>query len=664
MMDRHQDRGAAVLARAETLLQNGNADAAGALCSSVLSENPKHIDAIHLSARLAYAGGRIKTAVRLLRNAIHLAPQNSTYACDLGIALQAEGDMRAALACFRRAIDNDPDHWEAHFRCGVIEQEHGNLDAAASDYRRVVDINPGVAEAHNNLGAIYKARGDWPAAIACFNAALKILPDFIEAYHNLAEVHAKKGDWEAAAGHLEKIRALKPDRPDILIRIGDLFRDAGKLPAAMAQYRQALTMAPDLAVAHFKLGVCLGEREQYAQAMDHYRQAIQFKPDSPEPYINLGNLFAKLDQPAEAAPCYRKAIRLKPQAVKPYYFLGCVLRDMGDLQQSLTVTQKALEIDPSYAEARFSLALSLLLRGDYASGWRAYEARMKLKTSHGDYPYLGKRPLWDGGAFRGKTLLVQSEQGFGDILQFVRFLPLVKRSGGRVIFETYAPLRDLLRSFPGVDRLTCTSDGLIPGEAFDLYVPLMSVPARLGTLVDTIPADVPYLFADREKERLWRSRIDPHGLRVGIVWTGNPDYDKDRARSCRLADFESVSRLQGVRLFGLQKEVSEADRSLADTMGMCLLGDSFQDFSDTAAAIHQLDLVISVDTAVAHLAGAMGKPTWILLPKSPDFRWLTQRTDSPWYPTARLYRQDRQGDWTALLARVCRDVGLLATARR
>jgi tetratricopeptide (TPR) repeat protein len=423
-------------------------------------------------------------------------------------------------------------------------------------------------------------------------------------------------------------------------------------------------IAPDFAVAYFKLGVCLGERGQYRQAIGHYRKAIQLKPDSPEPYINMGNLLCKMDQLSDAVPCYRRAIQLKPASVKPYYFLGSVLREMGALRQSIIVTKKALKIDPSYAEARFSMALSLLLAGDYANGWKAYDARMKLNANGIDYPYIGERPLWDGGEFRGKTLLVHSEQGFGDILQFVRFLPLVKQLGGRVIFQTFSPLLDLLKDFPGMDQLIGNPGDPLPPEAFDLYIPLLSVPGRLGTLVDTIPASVPYLFAAQEKEKLWRGRIEPDGLRIGLVWTGNPEHGKDKARSCHLSCFERISRIPGVRLHGLQKEVPNADRSVSENMGMPLLGELFRDFSDTAAAIHQLDLVISVDTAVAHLAGAMGKPTWILLAKRPDFRWLTRRTDSPWYPTVRLYRQETQGDWSDVLAKVCRDVAALAVSRR
>lgn len=579
---------------------------------------------------------------------------NSRNAYDMGLALQTAGKLDAALACFRKVLLIDSAHWESHFRCGVIEQDRGNDEAAMSHYRRVIEIDPEVAEAHNNLGCLLRRLKNYPAAVACFKTAVGLLPDFIEAWNNLSEAHQKDADWESAVFCIDKIRELKPENPEIHIRIGDVFLKAGNPCEAVACYKKAAELAPDFALTYFKLGICSADEGLYDQAMGHYRKAIELKSDSPEPYINLGNLYAKLDKPAEAAVCYRKAIRLKPGAMEPYYFLGCVLRDIGELPQSLVATQKALIMDPSCAEARFSLALSLLLSGNYEKGWRAYDARLQLKENHDDYPYLGRLPMWNGKAFPGKTLLVQSEQGFGDILQFVRFLPLVKQLGGRVVFETHNPVIELLRDFPGIDLLLAHTGNPLQFEDFDFYIPLLSLPGRLGTRIDTIPDHVPYLFASEEKKRIWSKRIDGQGFKVGIAWAGNPQYSKDKVRSCRLAAFEGISRIPGVRLYGLQKEVSPNDRLLSDQMGLCLLGESFRNFSDTAAAIHNLDLVISVDTSVAHLAGAMGKPTWILLPINPDFRWLTRRGDSPWYPTVRLYRQERRGDWTAVLEKVGR----------
>ncbi len=596
---------------------------------------------------------------------VHNSPpdEKSQHYCHLGVMSQKIGNYPGALRCFKNAIQLDPGNSEAFFRCGVIEQKIGDKRKASQYYRTALEQNPLLAEAYNNLGTILQGSKDYITAKSYFTNAVKINPDFVEAWHNLSEVCKKTGDWNGAIESMEKVFSLRRDKPVILIAIGDLLYDSGKISDALSKYQQAVEMFPEYALAHFKLGFCHAEDGRHEMATIHYNDAIRCNPDFPEPYINLAKIF-ELDFPEKAVSCYRKAVALKPKDAELYFCLGSVLRDLNQLQQSITVTRKALHINPSHTNAQFSLAESYLLSGDFSNGWRAYDARIVRKDCQWQYRYLGQRPMWDGKPFHGNTLLVQSEQGFGDTIQFVRFMPFVKKLGGKVIFETDKSLLGLLGGFPGIDHLRSNVAEPVNPKSFDLYIPLMSIPGRLGIDLSNIPYKTNYLRPSERKTAEFRARIDTKKISVGIVWAGSHLHKRDKLRSCSLKTFESITTIPGFRFYSLQKAITDEDRLKAQNMSITLLGDFLEEFSDTAAAIHHMDLVISVDTSVAHLAAAMGKPTWIMLHKSPDFRWLTDRTDSPWYPTAKLYRQERRGDWAGIAGLIKRDLLSLTVERR
>jgi hypothetical protein len=330
-----------------------------------------------------------------------------------------------------------------------------------------------------------------------------------------------------------------------------------------------------------------------------------------------------------------------------------MIQDKGRWNESLSCCEEALTHDPLNGEAHFDRSLLLLRLGRMEEGWKEYEWRFQRVNRHNAYPHRLSSPRWDGSEFQGRTILVHCEQGFGDTLQFARYLPRVKQRGGTVIFETQAQFFSLFKGFPGADEVVALSADAPVDRHCDCHVPLLSLPRIFGTTIDTIPVCSPYVSANPCKETFWNTRLGVGGMRVGVAWAGSAWHVKDRKRSCGIAPFLALAPIPGLRLIGLQKGDAAAEAlNLPADLGFSNVGGELNDFSDTAALVSVLDIVISVDTAVAHLAGAMGKPVWVVLPFVCDWRWLTDRQDSPWYPSMRLFRQGRGETWPDVFHRV------------
>jgi hypothetical protein len=337
-----------------------------------------------------------------------------------------------------------------------------------------------------------------------------------------------------------------------------------------------------------------------------------------------------------------------------------MFRDLGRWDEALALYDAALRLEPEGVDARFSRGLIHLTLGRFPEGWPGYEWRCRRPEWTKAYPHALPSPRWQGEPLRGRTLLVHHEQGFGDTLQFVRYLPLAKAQGGRILFEVPAALRPLVRGVAGADEVLELSPSGPTRVPHDLHVPLLSLPGLCGTTLESIPARVPYLFADPEKAASRAERLGAGGLKVGIVWSGSRWTSRLAEKSCPAAHLLGLAATPGTRWVALQKEIPAEELAAARAAGVACWGPGLGDFDETAAAVAGLDLVIAVDTAVAHLAGAMAKPVWVLLPQQADWRWLLDRTDSPWYPTMRLYRQERSGGWAEVVARVGRDLAALA----
>jgi hypothetical protein len=442
------------------------------------------------------------------------------------------------------------------------------------------------------------------------------------------------------------------------------------LDEAAACWRRALELNPDYVDALNNLGNVLRERGQLDQAVVCYRRALGLNPDSPTTYYNFGTALSDQGLLADAVGCYRRALALRPDYPDALNNLGFALKRQRALDEAAACYRRALELKPDFAECRLNLAVLQLLRGEFARGWPAYESRWPAgKVAARRFC----QPPWDGRPLEGRTILLHAEQGFGDTIQFIRYAPLVEQCGARVIVECQKPLVRLLAAWPQLEQVVPQGEPLPP---FDVHAPLLSLPGIFHTSLETIPAQTPYFFATPDLIEHWRAELStcpktpcgagvppaqaagtaaPQGRarKIGIVWHGDPRQENNRARSIPLGCFESLAGLHGVQLVSLQKGPGlEQLQNAAGRFPIEEAGSRLDDFMDTAAAIMNLDLVIACDTAVAHLAGALGALVWVALCYVPDWRWLLDRSDSPWYPTMRLFRQEQPGDWAGVFEEI------------
>ena len=475
-------------------------------------------------------------------------------------------------------------------------------------------------------------------------AAPRPLLDEAARYH-------RAGDLARAEALYREILRQAPDDPDAHHLLGLIAHQTGHHEAAVRLIEQAIRGKPDFAGAYSNLALAYRETGRLDEALAAARRGVALAPRDLAARLNLGTVYEAGGALEEALAAYDAARALAgPADPRAEGNRAVVLQALGRFDDARSASEAALARDPDYAVAHFVRGTLLLLAGRFAEGWRDYEWRFRdaaLLKGALRRALPGER--WDGGALDGRTVLVHADQGFGDAIQFVRYLPLVARRGGRVVLECQPALTDLFSALPGVDSVVAQSESGAPAIAFDCHVPLTSLPGLFGTTLDSIPADIPYLQAPPARIDAWRDRLAGPGLAVGLVWAGGADLLDDSQRSLDLAMLAPLADIPHMRVFGLQKGPA-AENDAAPFLEN--LGPDLTDFTETAAAIMALDLVISVDTAVAHLAGALGRPVWTLLPFSPDFRWMLDRTDSPWYPGMRLFRQAQRGQWHPVIAAV------------
>ena len=471
---------------------------------------------------------------------------------------------------------------------------------------------------------------------------LTLAPDEADALHLAGLVAYQSGD--AAGGATLMGRAVRLRRsPEFLCNHGLALEGTGRLPEAAAAARAAIELAPDLPEAHLNSGNALSGLERFDEATTAMARTVALRPDHAKAHCGLGYALEKQDRLPEAEAACRRAADLNPDLGEAWANLGRILNEQGRTAEALGAYAAAVRARPDNPKDHWNLALALLLNGHLVEGFAEYEWRWR----YDGFPSPRRsfaRPAWAGEPLEGRTILLHAEQGLGDTIQFARYVPAVARLGGRVVLEAHTPLRRLLGGLEGVTVMAALGG---PLPAFDVHCPLLSLPRLLGT----IPTDVPYLGAEVGAVAEWRANLGG-GLKVGLVWAGNPGHANDGNRSLPLAELAPLLRTPGVRFFSLQKDPRPGDRETLMDLGVVDLGPNLDDFADTAAALTVLDLLVTVDTSVAHLAGALGRPVWLLLPFLPDWRWMTERSDSPWYPTMRLFRQNRRGDWAGVVGRV------------
>jgi Flp pilus assembly protein TadD len=458
-----------------------------------------------------------------------------------------------------------------------------------------------------------------------------------------------QGNLKQAEYLYKKILTKKPNNPDILNKLGELYCQFANYDLAIKYIRKALQFRPiDIASAHFNLGWALYENGQLDEAITHSCRAIELKPFLAEAHCNLGAALYKKGQLDEAITHYQKALEINPSFTTAYCSLGWALHEKGQHNEAIVHYRKFIETNPQSATANLELSVLLLLLGNFKEGWAKYECRFKTY----DYQTSSSHPLWDGSVFEGRTISLYAEQGLGDTIQFVRYAPLIAQKGAKVIIHCQRELVPLIRNAQGITKAA------VQGEEFcefDFYYPLLSLPLLFNTTLESIPAKVPYIKVDYLLVQKWRNKIqaDDSKLKIGLAWAGSPKHRNDHNRSCHLDVFSSLSEFSNISFYSLQKgSASEQTKNVPKGMKFIDYTEEIIDFSDTAALMENLDLIISVDTSVVHLAGALGKRVWTLLPFVPDWRWMLNKEDSPWYPTMRLFRQPSSGDWYSVIAEV------------
>jgi tetratricopeptide (TPR) repeat protein len=616
------DDSAVLLRRAVGLQQQGNLAAAEAIYRRILNDDPSNTNALHLLGLVALRCGRPEEAIRLIRQAITAVPDQPQFHSNLGAAQRAAGQPEDALHSYDRAI------------------------ALKSDY----------AEAHNNRGIALEQLGRPREAVACYDRAIALRPDYAEAFYNRGNARRALERHAQALASYDRAIALQPGYAEALNNRGDLLLILGRYQDALDSLDAALAFRPDYVDALYNRGNVLQKLNRFDEALIAYNRAIALRPGYGEALNNRGTLFLALNRHEEALASCDQAIAVRPDWPDPLCNRGVALQVVGRHEEAVECFDRALALQPDSAEVHANRSMSRLALGDFEAGWKEYEWRWKTVMVR-DLVRRFRAQRWlDQTNIDGRTILLHAEQGFGDTLQFCRYVPMVS-ARAKVVLEVPPRLCRLLATLDGGATIIGQGEKLPP---FDLHCPLLSLPLAFGTTLATIPATVPYLRADLRETEAWSQRLKAlPGLRVGIAWAGGlRPYEPllraiDLRRSITLGHFAPLTALPGVSLISLQKG-EPASQTRMPPSGMVIHDwtEELEDFADTAALVAALDLVITVDTAVAHLAGALGKNVWILNRFDACWRWLPGREDSPWYPTARLFRQSVPGDWDSVIAAV------------
>jgi tetratricopeptide (TPR) repeat protein len=605
------------LIEAFALHQAGQLAEAERVYQRILAAQPGHFDSLHLLAVISYERGEYAQALDQINLILEKDPDNSVALNHCGLALKALKRFEEASASYDRALAVQPDYAEALCNRGDALKELKRLDEALASYDRALAVQPAYAEVFCHRGVVLHEMKRFEEAVTSYDGAIALRADYADAFCNRGiALHEMKRHDEALANY-DRALELRPDFAEAQVNRGNALRAQKRFEEALASCEHVLTLWPDRAAAHGNLGIVLHELQRFDEALASYERAFAIEPDYADALCNRGATFYELRRFEEALASY----------------------------------ERALAVQPDFAQAHFNEAHCRLLAGEIARGFEKLEWRWKIE------PYVGNRrqfvqPEWPGSdEIAGKTILLHAADGFGDTFHFCRYVPLVAARGARVILEVQEPLRELMGSLAGGAQVFAKG---APLPDFDLHCTLLSLPRAFGTEFATMPAATPYLHASPTAASSWNARLGPRNRpRIGLAWSGNPLHSNDRNRSIGLDHLLPLLTGTDATFVSLQQEVRGGDASLLQSHSEILhFGEELKNYSDTAALISNLDLVISVDTSVAHLAGALGKPLWILLPFIPDWRWLLDREDSPWYPTARLFRQDDTRTWDNVIPRV------------
>ena len=597
---------------------------------------------------------------------------------DRALEFLRHGQLAHAEESFRGILKQAPDHFDALYLLGAIEFQRGRLEEAVQLISKALEINPKSEQAHFNMGMILLSLNRPEDALASFDRALAIKPDNAGALFNRGNVLVGLKRPEDALASLDRALLFQPDFLEALFMRGNVLVDLDRRHEALVSYDCALAIKADFLEALNNRGNTLVSLKRPEDALVSLDRALAISPDFPDALNNRGTALMDVKRPEDALASFDHALGINPEFPEALNNRGTVLMDLNRPDDALVSVDRALAINPNFsdalnnrgnilvalkrtedalvcfkhalairpddADAHWNEALCRLLIGDFELGWKKYEWRWQTdRLELRDF----KKPLWLGEQpLEGRTILLHAEQGLGDTLQFCRYAAVVSARGAKVLLEVQPAVKSLLTCVSGVSKVFSKGEQL---PDFDFQCPLLSLPLAFKTALETIPSSIPYLRSDNGKVEHWQTTLGGRAVpRVGLVWAGGIS---NKYRSIPLIEFAKLVS-EKAQFFSLQKEINTADRETLNKRGVRHFGKKLKDFSDTAALLHLMDLVITVDTSVAHLAGAMGKPVWILLPFNADCRWLLDRDDSPWYPTARLFRQPANGDWSNVIAKI------------
>ena len=629
--------------------KSGKPAEAEAIYRRILATDARNFDALHMLGIVCSEQGKPDEAERAFREAEAVDRAFPPFFHNFGLHYVRQKQFENAVAQFDTAIKLHPNYPPVLSDRGSALAEIGRLQEALDSHNKAVALAPNVPIVFANRALTFLKQKDYAAALRDFDEALKRAPNHLQAWLGRGNTLLEMKRNEEAIAAFDRAISFNPDFADAWMGRAAACFNLKHPGDALAAFDRALSIRGDIAEIWAGRGTALTELNRNDEALRAFDKALALDPGMAEALSRRGGVLTKLKRYDEAFADFDKALALRPDLAPAWGGRGDALFELRRYDEALAAYETASALKPDFAETQFSEGFIQLLRGDLALGWKGYEARWDTRQ------YAGARrnftqPMWSGGDIAGKTLLIHAEQGLGDTIMMARYAPMAAARGAKVVLEAQPALVPLMQSVEGVAQVVAKG-AMLP--AFDIHCPIMSLPLAFGTDLATIPAATPYLKAPADALARWRSRLPSVGFKVGLAWAGNPNHGKDNERSIPLKDILPASSVDGASFFSLQKDLREGDQDVLKANPQIVnLGAEIKTFLDTAAIMMSLDLVISVDTAVAHLAGALGKPVWVLQPTNPDWRWLLERSDSPWYPTARLFRQTSDGDWRSVVDEV------------
>jgi tetratricopeptide (TPR) repeat protein/glycosyltransferase involved in cell wall biosynthesis len=628
----------------------------------LLSEDPDDFNILNFLGIIKLNCREFQDAVQYFQKVLTIYPSHTTALYNLGLSYQSSGDYDKAYESYETLLELDPDHIDGLNNLGIIHLGKNELEKAGQFFLHVLKLQPENKEASINLANLKLKKEEYDAAIELYKKVIDFnssKPDYI---FNLGTAYLKKRNYDEALKYFDYTLKLQPNHFGALNNIGIILTKKNEYEKAETLYQTILNYYPDNTAAKYNLAQCFEQSSKLDKAEKAYHSLLEAEPDNNAVLLNLGTINEKLSKENSSNAYYDKVAPGDFDKLAVFTNLGISRMQQGRIDDAIELWKKALKIKPDSPDVNYNLGHAYLLKGNFKEGWKGYEWRKKRKVfveRKFPEPELIRQDV------NGKTVLVYDEQGLGDAIQFIRYLKLLKEKGARIIFEYDKKLSQIFKDISWADVHVPREDYFRLNLDFDYHVSLLSLPLYFQTNINNIPSQIPYIFAGNSaSEKLAPIFKKNKKFNVGIVWAGNPNNSNDQNRSCNLSEFASLCSVEGVQLISLQKGkgVEQLEKSGLPVLNLEKLG--INSFAHIAAIIENLDLVISVDTSIAHLTGAMGKPVWTVLPFLPDWRWMLDRDDSPWYPSMRLFRQKTAGDWSGVFEEVKRELEKLKSNKQ